>query len=105
MFALRSLARNTGAGSGDIAREGICTGTALGSLFDNSLSAWMRFVMPELTFLLSDATGLWRSTGETLFDDLPECGCAINSEEAFVGRVSICGKPFAMLTSLTGLRI
>ena len=45
----------------------------------------MRFVMPELTFLLRDATGLGRSTGETLLDDLPECGCAINSVEAFVG--------------------
>ena len=39
MLGLRSLARNTGAGSGDMARVGMCTGTALGSLFDNSLSA------------------------------------------------------------------
>lgn len=87
MLGLRSLDKNTGAGSGDMAREGMCTGTALGSLFDNSLSAWMRFVMPELTFLLRDATGLGlgRSTGETLLDDLPECGCAIISVEPFVG--------------------
>jgi hypothetical protein len=72
--SLRSFARNTGAGSGDRAREGMCTGTALGSLFDNSLSAWMRLVIPELTFLLSDATGLWRSIGDTLLEDLRECG-------------------------------
>ena len=84
MLGLRSLDKNTGAGSGDMAREGMCTGTALGSLFDNSLSAWMRFVMPELTFLFKDATGLGRSTGETLLDDLPECGCAISSVEPFV---------------------
>lgn len=49
----------------------------------------MRFVMPELTFLLRDATGLGRSTGETLLDDLPECVCAINSVEPLVGRVSM----------------
>lgn len=84
MLGLRSLDKNTGAGSGDMAREGMCTGTALVSLFDNSLSAWMRFVMPELTFLLREATGLGRSTGETLLDDLPECGCAISSVEPFV---------------------
>ena len=81
MLGLRSLARNTGAGSGDIAREGMCTGPALGSLFDSSLSAWMRFVISELTFLLDDATGLWRSIGDTLREDLPESGCCIMSGE------------------------
>jgi len=89
MLGLRSLARNTGAGSGDIARDGMCTGTALGSLFDSSLSALMRCVIPELTFLLSDATGLWRSIGETLLDDFPERGCCVKSLETSTVESSI----------------
>lgn len=93
MLGLRSCARNTGAGSGDMPRVGIWTGTALGSLFDRSFNAWMRLVIPELTILLCDALEPQRSPGNALLEGLSNCGscaCCACSGDTGLGRSVDC---------------